>query len=162
MNRSTLANPMPFDLLSTRAIVAMVIFAAVSVVLGSFLATAGGWRRAAYRFRAPAALPEATAHFRFVSMRMTGGLLGVASYHSCVTVGLSENGISLALWAPFRLFHPPLFIPWAAVEDCRPRPTISQDNVQIILRGGGGFQVYGRAATALSSWWPRRTGSLSW
>jgi hypothetical protein len=153
---------MSFDLLTGRAVIAMVIFAVVSALIGSFLAAAGGWRRAAVRFRAPLTLPQDTERFRFVSLRMTGGLLGVASYHSCVTIGLSERGISLALWAPFRLFHPPLLIPWTAVDECRPIPTLNHDGVRIILRDGGGFQVYGKAATALASLWNQRANSLAW
>jgi hypothetical protein len=92
-------------------------------------------------------------------MRMTGGPLGVAAYHSCVTVGLSEKGIMLALWAPFRLFHPPLLIPWTAVEDCQRIPTASKDGAHVLLRGGGGFQLYGRAAMALASRWQRASPS---
>jgi hypothetical protein len=152
---------MPFDL-PPIVIVAMVIFVGVSAVAGSLLARAGGWGRAASRFRAPTDNVDQAERFPFTSLVMTGGPLGVARYGSCVTVGLSERGISLALWAPFRLFHPPLLIPWSAVEECKPRPTVGRPGAQIVLRGGGGFQVYGRAATALSSQWRERTSSLSW
>jgi hypothetical protein len=151
---------MPFDL-NPIVFVAMLVFVAVSVVVGSLLATAGGWGKAASRFRAPAGPLDESERFRFTSVVMTGGWLGVARYQGCVTIGLSERGISLALWAPFRLFHPPLLIPWSAVEDCKPRLTLGPPGAQILLRGGGGFQLYGRAAAALSSRWRDRVGVVA-
>jgi hypothetical protein len=139
---------MPFHL-SLQAAVAMLLFAVVSVLIGAALAGAGGWRSMAERFPAPPQSPLDEERYRFTSIRTAGGLIGSASYESCVTVGLSPRGISLALWAPFRLFHPSLLIPWDAVEACSAVVLYRGHATQVTLRGGGRVRIYGRAAQAV-------------
>jgi hypothetical protein len=94
---------------------------------------------------------------------MTGGVLGVSTYNSCVTIGFSESGISLAVMPPFGLFHHPLHVPWAGIEECVKKPTAGSTILVLVnLRGGGGFEVTGRAASALDAWWESRgAGSIS-
>ena len=58
--------------------------------------------------------------------------------------------MSLALWAPFRLFHPPLFIPWQAVESCRRIEHYASPWTQVTVRDGGTLTFTGRAAEAIS------------
>lgn len=106
---------MPFHI-SLHAAVAMLVFVAVSIFVGAATAGAGGWRALAKRYPELSATSLEEERYRFTSVRTGGGLLGTATYNGCVTVGVSTQGISLALRAPFRLFHPPLFIPW---EACR-------------------------------------------
>ena len=135
--------------LSVPAIVAMVAFAGVSIFIGSFMAGAGGWRAAAGRFPARNPAPPATARFRFVSLRMSGGVLGTAAYQNVVILELSDRGIGLSLLTPFRLFHPPMLIPWNAIESCEQHFTPWGDAARVTLHGGGGFSVAGAAAKAL-------------
>ena len=42
------------------------------------------------------------------------------SYSNCLSVRVGSEGFALALWVPFRTFHPNLFIPWHAVVRCTP------------------------------------------
>ncbi|MGH7535673.1 MAG: hypothetical protein ACREMG_08815 [Gemmatimonadales bacterium] len=146
---------MPFHL-SVRAVVAMIVFATVSILIGARLAAAGGWRSLAERYPAPQSSPAEVERYRFCSLRMAGGPVGGATYESCVTIGLGEAGILLALWAPFRLFHPPLRIPWSAVETCTAQELSWGRSVRVGLRGGGSFQAYGNAADAILRWWTER------
>ena len=37
-------------------------------------------------------------------------------YNNILTVGYSETGLYLAVFFLFRVFHPPLLIPWSAIE----------------------------------------------
>jgi hypothetical protein len=64
-------------------------------------------------------------------------------------VGVSTGGLSLALWAPFRLFHPPLFIPWEAVEGCRSIEGYLGKWTRVTVRGGGSLTFTGQAAKAI-------------
>lgn len=140
---------MPFYI-SPHAAVAMLVFVAISIFVGAALAGAGGWRALAERYPVPVAASSEEQRYRFTSIRTAGGLLGTATYNSCVTVGVGYRGFSLTLWAPFRLFHPPLFIPWEAVENCRSIEHYWGKWTQVTVRDGGSLTVTGRAAAAIS------------
>jgi len=140
---------MPFNI-APHAAVAMLVFIAMSVLVGAAMAGAGGWRALAERYPASGAPPSEEERYRFSAIRTSGGLLGTATYNSCVMVGVSPRGMSLALWAPFRLFHPPLFIPWQAVESCRRIEHYASPWTQVTVRDGGTLTFTGRAAEAIS------------
>jgi hypothetical protein len=140
---------MPFHISGSSA-AALVAFAAVSVLIGSALAGAGGWRALAVRFPAPSTSPADEERYRFTSVRTASGIIGMATYGSCVTVGVSDRGISLALWAPFRLFHPALLVPWDAVEECRAVAVYGQHWTNVSVRAAGSVTMYGRAAVAIA------------
>lgn len=134
----------------TGTAVAMVAFAAVSIVIGAAMAGAGGWRALAACYPAPQTAPVAEERYRFTSLRTGGGFLGTATYRSCVTVGVSGRGISLALWGPFSLFHPPLFIPWEAVESCRATAVYGSHTTQLTVQHGESLTLHGKAAAAIA------------
>ena len=127
---------MPFDI-SLRAAVAMLVF------------------MAAERYPAGAASDPEEERHRFATLRTSGGLVGTSSYAGCVTVGIGARGLSVALWAPFALFHPPFFLPWSAVEGWR---TVEFPGghraVQLTVRDGGSLAFYGRAGAGIA----RRAG----
>jgi hypothetical protein len=70
----------------------------------------GGWRRLAESF--PACGQPSGSRFSAQS-----GKVGAASYNGCLTIYSSHEGLYLSVWLPFRLGHPPLFIPWNAVRN---------------------------------------------
>ena len=78
-------------------------------VVSLLLATIGGWRRLAEAYRLDGGFNGARWNFR--SARLRWG----ANYNNCLTVGANEHGLYLAVFVPFRLFHPPLFVPWSDV-----------------------------------------------
>ena len=135
----------------------MVVFIAVSIMVGAAMAGAGGWRALAERYPPVrvSSLPE--ERYRFASLRTAGGLVGTATYNTCVTLGVSTQGLSLALWGPFRLFHPPLFLPWDAVESCRSIEAYGRQVLQLEVKHGGSLTVYGRAAVAIARYMQRLT-----
>jgi hypothetical protein len=124
----------------------LLIILAGSVVVGALV---GGWRKLAERYPAGAAPPLDEERYHATSVRTGWGLLGSAYFSSCVTVGVSSRGLSLALWAPFRLFHPPLFIPWEALERCRSIEHYRAPRTLVTLRDGGDLTVTGQAAAAI-------------
>jgi hypothetical protein len=71
------------------------------------------------------------------------------SYKSCVELELNERGMLLTLWAPLRLFHPPMLIPWNAVKQWERKLTPWGDAARLELDDDLGLLVYGKAATAL-------------
>jgi hypothetical protein len=44
------------------------------------------------------------------------GYVGLTSYGSCLIVGVDPTGIRLSILFPFRIGHPPLFLPWRALR----------------------------------------------
>jgi len=141
-----------FSNLSGTVILAVVAFMVVSAIAGSAMAGAGGWRALAARYPYPAVPPADEEHFRFSSVRTAGGVVGTASYGSIVTVGLSSSGVSLALSAPFRLFHPAILVPWSAVAECRDDDFIGRRFAMVTVAESGSFTVYGRAATVVAEY----------
>jgi hypothetical protein len=139
--------------ISAQTAVLMVAFVLVSIVFGSFTVS-GQWRALAVRFGAPAEPPRGEVSFGFSSLRMTSGIGGI--YRNCVTIGVSERGISLALWLPMRLFHPPLLIPWRSVRSCEPKTHGWHKGRSVDLGDGEGFWVQGRAAEAIGVAWDGR------
>lgn len=140
---------MPFSI-SWPVVVAMIAFIAFSVVVGSVMGGAGGWRSLANRYPAQSAAAPGEERYRFSSMRTSGGLVGTSAYNSCVTIGVAARGISVELWAPFRLFHPPFHLPWDAVENCRVVELIGGSLTHLEIRGGGTLTVGGRAGAAIA------------
>jgi hypothetical protein len=140
---------MPFQL-SWPVAIAMFAFIAFSVVVGSVLAGAGGWRSLARRYPARSGGDPGEERFRFSSMRTSGGIVGTAGYGSCVTIGVGPRGIAVELWKPFALFHPPFHLPWEAVERCRVVEWPSGSLTQLGIRDGGTITVAGRAGAAIA------------
>ena len=128
--------------------VAMVVFAAVAMVWGSFLA-GGAWRAAAARFPVPGRRLPAEEVFRFVTLRMMGGILGTMVYRNCVRLELNERGLLLSVWGPFGLGHPPMLIPWDAIETCERDFTPWGDAARISIGDRGGLLVHGPAGKAI-------------
>ena len=79
------------------------------------LSLISGWRSLAEHYKA-------TQPFSGERWHLRSGSMGLVSYGSCLTLGANTEGIFLSVLFPFRVGHPPLFIPWSEVqsaEHCR-------------------------------------------
>ena len=92
----------------------------------------GGWHRLASRFRSPADVNG--DKFRFASMYIRTGALPV-SYINCLFVTVNPTGIRLSILFLYRFLHPPLFVPWSAVERVMPEELGSLTHIAVHLRG---------------------------
>jgi hypothetical protein len=79
------------------------------------LSLIGGWHHLAERFKSYE--PIDGERFRFRSGAIGWGAFPV-SYGSCLFVTVGSTGFALSVLLPFRFLHPPLVIPWSAVERC--------------------------------------------
>jgi hypothetical protein len=138
---------MPINL-TGRMVLMMLAFAGVAIVWGSWTAGAA-WRALSSRYRIPGLRFTPDQRFRFVSLRTMDGLIGGANYRSCAEVELNERGLLLSMWAPFRLFHPPMLIPWDAVKQWERKLTPWGDAVRLELDEELGLMLYGKVATAV-------------
>ena len=83
------------------AIAFPIMWAAVSLVLAHM----GGWSKLAQCYADPGNVIGKTYYMR-------SGFVGPINYKSCLNLRVSESGLGLSVLFPFRIGHPPLFIPW--------------------------------------------------
>ena len=123
-------------------------FVAMWAFISTSLAAVSGWISLAKQFRVTS--PFRGERFRFVSGSMGLSYFPV-SYGSCLFVAVGELGFTLSILFLFRLFSPPLFIPWHDVKSVEVKrmffmrytvvrlkdhwPTIS-------IRGAAGRKIY--------------------
>ncbi len=92
----------------------------------------GGWHRLAEKFRATSEIHG--EQIRFASMAIGTGLFP-ARYRRVLFVTLGPAGIGLSVIFPYRLLHPPLFIPWSAVESAQRERSWLVNHVAVNIRG---------------------------
>lgn len=112
---------------------------AVVVWLGmsALIARMAGWARLAQKFRTQD--DQEGQRFSFTSGSM-GIRIWPVNYGNCMFVTVNSRGIRLALLFPFRFQHPPLFLPWSAVESVTERHY---------------FKIFRRAEIVMKDQWPQ-------
>lgn len=118
-------------------------FVALWCLLSAVLAYGGGWRSLVRRYRgrpAPGARSVTVASGSFSGLG--------AHYGNCLTVSVSPDGIGLSVLPPFRAFHPPVLIPWSAIERTESWKWLGLfDRTRIhFVAPRRSFTFYGRAA----------------
>lgn len=106
----------------------IVLWFAVTLLL-SFM---GGWHELASRFEAPFPIEGET--FRFTSMALGSGLFPVR-YGNCVFVTVGHSGLYISVLFLFRFQHPPLLIPWSAIETVQPERFWARPFTAVRIRG---------------------------
>ena len=86
-------------------------FIALWAVVSYTISLLSGWKELSHRFRDAGAYYSYQWPFQSVRTRTIFG-----SYHNCVNFGADETGLYMAVSRPFRLGHPPLFIPWSEIQ----------------------------------------------
>jgi hypothetical protein len=77
------------------------------------ISRASGWQQLAKAY--PAGTPPKGAKFK------VNGLIGNQKYSGNLLVHVSEDGFFLSATLPVSFGHEPLFIPWSAVQNRRPK-----------------------------------------
>jgi hypothetical protein len=118
----------------TRGFVAWfpLLFIGVWLLVCALISLTGGWHRLAARFPASSGIDGEA--FRFASMSLGSGLFPVR-YRNTLFVMVGRSGLGLSVFFPFRVLHPPLFIPWSAVETVRREPSWLMNPVAVYIRG---------------------------
>jgi hypothetical protein len=126
------------------------LFAIFWLGIACLLSLLGGWHSLASRYRAEESEGEAGERFRFVSGSLGARFLPV-SYNSCLFVTVNERGFGLSVLVLFRIFSPPLFIPWTEVTSVEPKRSLLVFPYSVIslgnrlptisLRGAAGKRV---------------------
>jgi len=85
-------------------------FVVVWCVTLALTALASGWHGLARHYRAQRSFGGARWHLQQARLRYGVG------YNGCLTIGADRFGLYLSVLAPFRAFHPPLYLPWSELH----------------------------------------------
>jgi hypothetical protein len=113
-----------------------ILFLGLWAAVTGLIAVLGGWQALSAEYRAPddfVLAPE--DRFRMRSLQLRTVPLLPARYKGCITLGVTSRGLYLRPMVFFRLFHPPLLIPWTAVDDLKDGHFLWSQWTDIVLRG---------------------------
>jgi hypothetical protein len=109
----------------------VLLFVVMWFVITGVLAHVSGWSSLATEFRATTLTIGKS--FRFVSGSV--GKKGFpVGYRNCLSVCVSESGLGLGVFFPFRFQSPSLFIPWSHVESVAEKELFFVRHVVLSLR----------------------------
>lgn len=129
------------------------VMASISIV--------GGWHNLAKLFRQEETTFRVSngsdgrvEKFRWSSLKM-GPKFFPTNYGNCITVTLSDDGIGLKVMPLFRPLHPPLLIPWSAIESIETgKELLLFERTSIQIKGlANPIRIYGRAGQAIERYW---------
>ena len=98
-----------------RALLALLIIPTAWVAVAVLISHVGGWVALARAYSCLDFLPSDQWSFQSAAMRYW------INYGNCLTVGVSPQGLYLAIFFLLRVGHPPLLIPWSDISICRKR-----------------------------------------
>lgn len=108
-----------------------------------------GWHALSQRFLAPE--DRSGDVFRLVSMAM-GPKAFPLSYRNTAKVVVGATGFSLRMMLLVRMFHPPLWLPWSAIESVEYQQARLSRQAAIHIRGHHkALVIHGMAATAIAN-----------
>jgi hypothetical protein len=84
-----------------------------------------GWRKLAAKFPARPPLPAADSAFGSI------GFYAIGNYNNCIRFKMDDDCLHLRILMPFSFGHPPLSIPWPAIETLDKKPTWGMHHVKI-------------------------------
>ena len=87
-------------------------FIAIWVFALWIIALTGGWSRLAKHY----SIKDTLNPYQGKKLRRKFGRLGGTSYKRVLIVGANMQGLYLSVDILFRVFHPPLFIPWSDIQ----------------------------------------------
>ena len=82
-------------------------------LVSGIISFVGGWAALAGRYRTELPPPPNLRRFR------SGSFAFLTNYNNVLSIGHSDTGLYLGIFVLFRLFHPPLLIPWHDIRSRR-------------------------------------------
>jgi hypothetical protein len=102
---------------------AMALFPIAWVAMSFLLAHLGGWAALAHQYPDVRTVGDDGGPTYYLQ----SGSVGLVNYGSCLSIRVYKKGLRLAVLLPFRIGHPPLFIPWDRFHSATVRrPFLSQ------------------------------------
>lgn len=131
-------------------------FVGLWLAMSAFLSLLSGWHALARSFRSEG--PAEGERFERCPGALGFGQLPV-SYGRMLSVTVSAEGFSLSVLFLFRFMHPPLFIPWSAIERCENVRRWFSERVAVQLPGFSPQLLFGgEAGRRILEEWKRASG----
>lgn len=92
----------------------------------------GGWNQLARRFSTSSSIEG--VKFRFTSLSVGSGHFPI-KYRNCMFVTVGYPGLAMSVNFIFRIFHPPLLIPWSDIETVQPEKVWFAPYIAVYVRG---------------------------
>jgi len=92
----------------------VLFFVGVLALVTVIIANVGGWRELATVYFSGDFFEGTRFYGQSARLRLVG-------YNNVLIVGVNATGLQLAVFFPFRLAHPPLFIPWTDITAANKR-----------------------------------------
>ena len=147
------------------ALLAIPLFLAFWSLVIAMVSVIGGWHGLARLYRREETTfsiggDDPVDKYRWASLKM-GPKFFPTNYGNCITVSLSERGLGLSVMPLFRTLHPPLLIPWTAIENCELGKEVGLfDRALIQVQGvANPLRIYGRAGRAIAGYWSERVAT---
>jgi hypothetical protein len=128
------------------------------LVVVCLVTAARGWMTYGVRHRGPPEPPPGMTTRSGQSM-MIGSDIAPANYRHVITAGFGEAGIYLRTGSIFRLFHPPLLVPWTAVSKVEQKPAIKGVYTVVECEGLARLVFFGALGDGLLAHWRARVAS---
>lgn len=131
-------------------------FVAIWLLIITMLSHLGGWSELARQYREPPGQErESLAYFPMASAGLWRPWMPLpVSYNNCLVVDVARAGVHLRTWRIFRFLHPPLFIPWTAMERLQPGRFLFFPTLTVHVRGAGTrIWLLGGGAQAVEEAW---------
>ncbi len=106
----------------------LIVFPLFWMAICYLIAVLGGWQRLASDYRTEQTSPTPL-------VKGLSGYLGLSNYNGSINLGVSSEGMYLSVVFLFRAGHPPLFIPWEAVEKVKSNRGIFGDFYDFRVKG---------------------------
>jgi hypothetical protein len=89
---------------------AVILWISLWMLVGAIISLVGGWFSLARVYRTQVAFNGAQWRMQSAQMRW------LINYNNVLTIGVSPQGLYLAILFLFRFMHPPLLIPWSEIK----------------------------------------------
>lgn len=135
--------------------------AIILVWLGAsvLLSVMSGWHQLASRLRATS--PIEGERYRFTSLSLGSGAFPM-SYRNCIFVTVGRSGFVLSVLFLYRMFHPPIYVPWSAVKTAHPEQRWFLMYTAVYIRGFKKRLLFrGRAGRKILEMFQAQSGSAS-
>lgn len=132
----------------------LLFFVGLWCAICCILSLSSGWYALSktYSRRTTTPTPGQTFGMSSMSVRSASSLFGAlpARYNNCLSITVGQQGIDISMFPLWRLLHPPLLIPWNAIESCTEAQDWLSRYVQVTLvTSQKQFIFHGKAADAI-------------
>lgn len=141
----------------------LLAFLGIWCVVSSMISFLGGWWSLAKKYPAEETtfwIADAgnERRFRWTSLTM-GPPYFPSNYGNCINVVVDDRGIEIRVMWMFRLMHPPVRIPWDAIESCETARffLIYRQAIVGINNVSHPIRFFGKCGDAIDEAWRRRS-----